>query len=61
MTGGWHEHGSDPFWQYCRHGYDITGQVYAEQDADEKRLWEGPDEPAEVWLRDTDGQWVRDK
>jgi hypothetical protein len=60
MTG-WHEHGPEPFWQYCRDGYDITGQVYAEQDADEKRFWEGPDEPSEVWLRDTGGRWVCDR
>jgi hypothetical protein len=29
-------------WQYCRDGYDITSQpLYAEQDADEVRVWDG--------------------
>jgi hypothetical protein len=31
-----------PAWQYCRDGYDITSQpLYAEQDADEIRAWDG--------------------
>src|SRR5262249_28774206 len=29
-------------WQFCRDGYDITSQpLYAEQDADEVRAWNG--------------------
>jgi len=39
-TDVWHEGGSDPFWQYCRDGYDFSTQQYAALDADEKRLWE---------------------
>ena len=58
-TDAWHEGGADPFWQYCLNGYDISHQMYAELDADEKRLWEGPDEPSQVWVRDLQGRWVR--
>lgn len=28
-------------WQYCRDGYDITHEMYAEDDADEVRAWDG--------------------
>lgn len=28
-------------WQYCLDGNDITGQMYAETDADEVRAWQG--------------------
>ena len=58
-TDVWHEGGSDPFWQYCCNGYDISSQLHAELDADEKRLWECPDGPSEVWVRGALGQWVR--
>ncbi|MEH1124797.1 hypothetical protein [Micromonospora sp. CPCC 206061] len=27
--------------QFCKGGYDITNQVYAEMDADEARAWDG--------------------
>jgi hypothetical protein len=30
-------------WQFCRAGYDITSEFYAEQDADLVRAWEGAD------------------
>jgi hypothetical protein len=30
-----------PTWQFCRDGYDITADVYAEQDADKARVWDG--------------------
>ena len=49
-----------PFWQYCLDGMDISDWPFAEQDADEKRLWEDPDGPSQVWVRGTAGQWVRD-
>lgn len=56
----WHEGGCDPYWQYCREDYDISRELYAEDDATEKRLWEGPDEPSQVWTRATaDDPWVR--
>lgn len=58
-TEQWHTGGSDPFWQYCRNGYDISTDLYAELDADEKRLWQGPDGPCEVWVRTTRGRWIR--
>lgn len=32
--------------QYCRGGYDITSDPYAEQDADEVRWWTRDDEVA---------------
>lgn len=47
----WHIAGCAPFWQYSLEGQDISGDPYAAEDADEKRLWTGPDEPAEVWTR----------
>jgi hypothetical protein len=28
-------------WQFCRNGYDITDQFYAEDDADTVRAWTG--------------------
>lgn len=41
-------------WQYCRDGYDITSQpLYAEDDADEVRAWDG-DFCAISVVRDTD-------
>ena len=60
MNDHWHLNGSASFWQFCRDGYDISGQLYAEDDADEKRLWEGPDGPSEVWTRDASGEWTRE-
>lgn len=58
----WHDNGCDPFWQYCSpNGRDITHEFYAEQDAIEKRLWEGPDGPSEVWIRaSTSDGWERE-
>jgi hypothetical protein len=47
-----------PHWQYCHEGHDITSDLYAEQDATEKRLWEGPDGPSEVWVRRPTGDTV---
>lgn len=49
-----------PFWQYVADGYDISSQPYARQDATEKRLWEGPDGPSEVWVRAAGGEWIRE-
>lgn len=46
------QYGCEPYWQYIRDGKDITDQMYAELDATEKRYWEGPDEPSEVWTRE---------
>jgi hypothetical protein len=41
-------------WQYCRDGYDITSQpLYAEEDADEVRAWDG-EFCAVSQVRDTD-------
>src|SRR5262245_48499905 len=41
-------------WQFCRGGYDITSQpMYAEQDADEVRAWDG-DFCLVAVVRDTD-------
>jgi hypothetical protein len=28
-------------WQYCRSGSDISSELFAEQDADTVRVWEG--------------------
>jgi hypothetical protein len=33
-------------WQYCLDGYDISDRPYAEQDAMERRRWDGLDEPS---------------
>jgi hypothetical protein len=42
----WHTGGCGPMWQYCdADGYDISGQPYAEDDAVERRRWDGPDGP----------------
>jgi hypothetical protein len=57
-------------WQYCRNGYDITSQpLYAEQDADEIRAWDGDfcavsvvrddDNPQHWRINSTDG-WLPD-
>jgi hypothetical protein len=53
-------------WQYCRNGYDITGDFYAEQDADRLRAWDGDFCLIEVrrtslgWEPSGgDGDWVR--
>lgn len=46
-------------WQYCRDGYDISSQpLYAEEDSDEVRAWDG-DFCAISVVRDTDNpqQW----
>lgn len=58
----WHEGGCDPYWQYgSEDNRDISREMYAEDDAVEKRLWEGPDEPSQVWKRpDTSAEWVRE-
>lgn len=43
--------------QYCRDGYDITGDIYAVDDADEIRYWtEGSDLIAAAEDRG-DGTW----
>src|SRR5687767_11843694 len=52
----WHLHGCLPYWQYCAAGYDITDQVHRERDADEMRLWRGPDGPDMVY-RKVNGAW----
>lgn len=44
--GAWHIHGCGPVWQYVdADGCDITDRPYAEQDAVERRRWDGPDGP----------------
>lgn len=42
----WHTGGCGPMWQYCLDGYDISDHPYAEDDAVERRRWDGPDEPS---------------
>lgn len=42
----WHTGGCGPMWQYCdAEGYEISGHLYAEDDAVERRRWDGPDGP----------------
>ncbi|HET8643798.1 MAG TPA: hypothetical protein VFM37_17815, partial [Pseudonocardiaceae bacterium] len=55
----WHDGGCQPFWQHCgADGRDISTDFYAEDDATEKRLWEGPDGPSQVWTRPRPGaEW----
>lgn len=53
----WHIHGCDPMWQYVdAQGCDITGHPYAEQEAVERRRWDGPDGPDLIEYR-VDGEW----
>lgn len=42
--------------QFCRDELDITSDVYAEQDADEVRVW-ADDGVAVAVSRDSSGQW----
>lgn len=58
----WHEGGCQPYWQYYdAGGNDISTHMYTEDDSVEKRLWEGPDGPSEVWIRAYPGdRWERD-
>lgn len=58
----WHNDGCEPYWQYAgASGQDISGSPTAELDATSVALWEGPDGPSEVWVRDEPGdEWRRD-
>lgn len=50
----WHVGGCDPMWDYAdADGYLIDPGInaYAEQDAVERRRWDGPDEPSLIEYR----------
>lgn len=44
-------------WQYCKDGHDISGDFYAEQDADEVRLWIEDGTIMGCWERTRRGNW----
>lgn len=52
----WHTGGCEPFWQYSKDGYVLSGGGYDEDDADERSLWSGPDGPDRVEYR-RNGRW----
>lgn len=55
----WHEGGCEPFWQYVSaDGLDISNYPYPDDDATEKRWWQGPDGPDAVWIK-VGGGWQR--
>lgn len=53
----WHTGGCGPMWQYVdADGYELQGGLYDEQDAAERRRWDGPDGPDLIEYRRGD-QW----
>lgn len=53
----WHINGCGPMWQMIdAHGYELHGGLYDEDDAVERRRWDGPDGPDLIEYRRS-GVW----
>lgn len=52
----WHTDGCGPYWTYSLDGFALDGGLYDEDDADERRLWEGPDGPSKIEYK-RNGRW----
>lgn len=54
----WHTGGCGPMWQYVdEQGYDVSHHAYPEDDAVERRRWDGPDEPSLIEYKRGWGRW----